>query len=74
MAPEEVAVGEGDPVTLQMTSGEPVEIHVHGYDFEEEIEPGEPATLSFEANTTGRFQIEDHETEEELGTLVVEPR
>lgn len=74
MTPSEISVGEGDEVTLRITSESPVGVHVHGYDLEEEIEPGEPTTLSFEADTTGRFAIEDHETEEELGTLVVEPR
>jgi len=74
MSPEEIVVGEGDQVTLRMVSESPVEVHVHGYDLEEDIEPGEPKTLSFEANATGRFEIEDHENEEELGTLVVEPR
>jgi hypothetical protein len=37
-------------------------------------QPGEPAELSFEATTTGRFPIEDHDTEAELGTLIVQPR
>src|SRR5215217_7115504 len=74
MIPAEISVGEGDLVTLRMVSESPVGIHVHGYDLEEEIEPDEPGTLSFEANTTGRFEIEDHENGEELGTLVVEPR
>ncbi len=74
MEPSEVVVGEGDEVTLRVTAGEAVELHVHGYDLEEEVEPGEPATLSFEAQETGRFGIEDHETGEELGALVVEPR
>ncbi len=41
---------------------------------EHELEPGEPAELSFRANLTGRFEIENHETEEALGTLVVRPR
>jgi hypothetical protein len=36
--------------------------------------PGESTKLSFEAELTGRFEIEDHNTEEELGTLVVRPR
>ncbi len=57
-----------------MTSEEPVEVHVHGYDLEEEVEPGEPAILAFEADVTGRFEIEDHDTGNQLGTLVVEPR
>jgi FtsP/CotA-like multicopper oxidase with cupredoxin domain len=75
MTPEEIEVGEGDRVTLKMTtSGPPTEVHLHGYDLEKEVEPGERATLSFEANLTGRFEIEDHETEEVLGTLLVQPR
>lgn len=74
MEPSEVVVGEGDEVTLRFASEEAVELHVHGYDLEEEVEPDEPATLSFEADQTGRFGIEDHETVEELGALVVEPR
>jgi hypothetical protein len=74
MEPSEVVVREGDEVTLRVTSEEAVELHVHGYDLEEEVEPVEPAMLSFEADETGRFGIEDHETGEELGALVVEPR
>jgi plastocyanin len=74
MEPSEVTVAEGDRVVLRITSASPVEVHVHGYDVEAEVESGESAELSFKAKLTGRFEIEDHETEEELGTLVVEPR
>jgi len=74
MSPEEVSVREGDRVTMSITSERPVEIHVHGYDLEQEVEPGEPTELRFEADLTGRFPMEDHETEAELGVLVVEPR
>ncbi len=49
-------------------------MHVHGYDLEEEIEPDEPTKISFEADLTGRFPVENHDTEAELGALVVEPR
>src|SRR5829696_2892667 len=74
MSPDEVSVTAGDQVTLQITSDHPVELHLHGYDLEEEVEPGEPGELSFEASITGRFPIEDHDTETELGTLLVQPR
>jgi hypothetical protein len=74
MSPDEVSVTEGQEVTLQITSDHPIEFHVHGYDLEEEVQPGEPAELMFEATTTGRFPIEDHDTEAELGTLIVQPR
>jgi heme/copper-type cytochrome/quinol oxidase subunit 2 len=74
MSPDEVSVTEGAQVNLQITSDRPIEFHVHGYDLEEEVQPGEPAELMFEATTTGRFPIEDHDTEAELGTLLVQPR
>ena len=74
MTPEEIEVGEGDRVRLRVTSDEQMEIHLHGYDIEREVTPGEPATLSFEADLTGRFEIEDHDSEEVLGVLIVQPR
>ena len=74
MSLEEVEVGEGDRVKLLLTSDELVEVHLHGYDLEREIEPGETTTLSFEADLTGRFEIKGHESEEVLGVLLVQPR
>src|SRR5918998_3811097 len=74
MEPSDITVTVEDRVVLRITADSPLEFHVHGYDLEREVEPGEPARLSFEADLTGRFEMENHETEEELGTLVVEPR
>jgi len=74
MSPAEISVEEADQVTLRWTSDTPVEVHLHGYDLEEEVSPGEETDLSFEANLTGRFDIEDHATETELGALLVQPR
>ena len=74
MNPNEISVEEGDLATLRLTSESPVEVHIHGYDLEEEVLPGEETDLSFEADATGRFEIEDHETEAQLGTLLVQPR
>ena len=74
MSPDEVSVTEGDQVTLQIISDRPIEVHLHGYDLEEVVGAEEPGELSFEATMTGRFPIEDHDTEAELGTLLVQPR
>lgn len=73
MSPEEISVSEGDRVNLRITADEPLEFHLHGYDLEEEVEPGEPAELSFDATTTGRFEIENHDTDAVLGVLLVQP-
>jgi hypothetical protein len=72
--PGEITVDEGDQVILLLTSDNPVEFHLHGYDLEEEVGPGEPAELSFDATITGRFEIENHDTEAVLGELIVRPR
>jgi hypothetical protein len=74
MNPSEITLGEGDRATLRITADHPVDFHLHGYDFEEEVEPDQPAQLSFEANLTGRFDIEEEQTQTELGGLSVQPR
>ena len=51
-----------------------MELHLHGYDVEQEVGPGQKANLRFRADLTGRFEIEDHESEKELGVLQVRPR
>ncbi len=74
MTPSKITAMEGDRVTLRITSDSLAEVHLHGYNLEREVELKKPATLSFEADLTGRFEIENHETEEALGKLVVDPR
>jgi hypothetical protein len=74
MTPDEISVDEGDVVRLRITSNAPLEFHLHGYDLEEELEPGEAQELVFDATITGRFEIENEETQEELGLLLVQPR
>ena len=73
MTPDEVEVEEGCHLRLRLTSEEPLQVHIHGYDLQRELAPGKPVTLSFEADLTGRFEIEDHESEELLGVLLVQP-
>jgi hypothetical protein len=74
MSPEEISVHQGDTVTLRVSTDEPTELHVHGYGVEREIKADGKAEIYFEADLTGRFEIEDHEPEKELGVLQVRPR
>ena len=53
-------VNQNDEVTLVVSTDEPVSFHLHGYDFEADIEPGDPATFVFTANATGSFPITIH--------------
>jgi len=54
MTPDEV---EGDHLTLRLTSEEPLQVHIHGYDLQGELAPGKPVTLLvtllFEGDLTG---------------------
>ena len=74
MRPAEISVNEGDRVMLRVSSDKPIKFHMHGYDIEREVEPGQAAELHFEAEITGRFEIEEHESETDLGVLQVRPR
>lgn len=74
MTPKEINVNEGDHVNLRITSDEPLEFHLHGYDLAKDLEANEPQELTFDATITGRFEIEDEETQEQLGELLVQPR
>ena len=51
---------QGDTVTLNLSADEDAEFHVHGYELIQEVAAGESATITFEANATGRFSVEMH--------------
>lgn len=60
--PGPVAVSAGDHVELRVSSDVPDEVHVHGYDILQAVEPGEPATVTFVADIPGQFdaELEEH--------------
>ncbi len=55
-----VRVTQGDRVELRWTSDETTELHLHGYNVEIELAPGEEGVMAFDARATGRFAIEGH--------------
>jgi hypothetical protein len=55
-----VQVPLGTSVTLVVTSDVADEVHVHGYDIEKELTPGNPVTLQFDATVAGVFEVELH--------------
>ena len=67
-------VHEGEQVTLHIRSDSSDELHLHGYDLHARIRPGETASLQFTADRTGRFGIELHRANTELGALEVYPQ
>ena len=55
-----VPVALGTSVSLVVTSDVADEVHLHGYDIEKELSPGQPATLQFTADVAGVFEVELH--------------
>ncbi|MFI4979747.1 MAG: hypothetical protein ACHQIO_05315 [Nevskiales bacterium] len=72
--PERIQLHTGDAVVIEVTSDQPDELHLHGYDLHLKLLPGEPGHLSFTANLSGRFDYELHRAQLELGALEVLPQ
>ena len=77
--PAEIKVKKGDTVVIVVSVDAPDDIHLHGYDIEKKVEPGQPARFRFKAKFEGEFEIESHAAEDAgrdplVGTLIVEPR
>ena len=53
-------VTEGDRVRLRWTADAPTVLHLHGYDLEQQVAPGQVSEFRFEAYATGRFPLEVH--------------
>jgi plastocyanin len=73
MSPDHLSVRAGDTVTINITSDQAGEVHLHGYDIAFDTKPGEVATHTFKADTTGSFEIEWESTSTHLGDLAVNP-
>ena len=57
-SPSELQVNPGDTVTIQLVSTDVVHgLYVDGYDISVEADPGQTATLSFIAETSGSFRF-----------------
>jgi len=74
--PPVLSVLEKDRVLVRVTSDQPVQVHLHGYDIESDVAPDHPASLRFTANATGRFPIEIHSKDKQkpLAYIEVQPR
>jgi hypothetical protein len=67
------SVDRGQTVAITVTSDVADEVHVHGYDLMADVAPGVPATIRFEADAPGRFEIELEDTGVQVAELEVRP-
>ncbi|MDQ6771467.1 MAG: cupredoxin domain-containing protein [Candidatus Dormibacteraeota bacterium] len=73
MTPAKLTAHQNDKVILSIAADKKEEIHLHGYDYKFEMEPGRTQTKTFTADKTGSFEIEIEDTSTHLGELDVFP-
>lgn len=69
----EVRAEKGDRVRLRVTSDQADEAHLHGYDIERPVGPGQSGRFSFTADVEGIFELELHETQTQIASVRVDP-
>ena len=60
--PGRVDIKQGEQVRLVVRSDTQDEIHVHGYDLEKPVGPGQDAVIEFAATQAGLFEVETHDS------------
>lgn len=70
-APDRIEADKGDVVRIEVHSDAPDTVHLHWYDLEAPVRPGEPAVITFTAGQTGRFEVESHDSGLLLTQLLV---
>lgn len=70
---KELEFDAGDEIRFRVSSNQADEVHVHGYDVEEEIPAGGSATFAFPADIEGIFEVELHGGETQIAELRVNP-
>lgn len=70
---QKISVKKGDTIRLKVTSDQDGEIHVHGFDLEQEAGPGKPASFNFKADIEGKFTVESHVGDVQIGEISVNP-
>lgn len=62
---------KGDTVTIEITTDQAQELHVHGFDFYLKAAPGETVRKTFVADKSGSYEVEVHGTGRLLFNLQV---
>jgi hypothetical protein len=75
---KDIEVKKGDKVDLVVTADASDDVHLHGYDIEKKVTPGQATHFRFTADAEGAFEIESHKAEDAgldplLARLLVKP-
>jgi hypothetical protein len=63
LTPHVIQVKQGDMVMLKIQAHEAGQLHLHGYDIEQELASGGVTEMQFTADATGRFKLTFHQKE-----------
>src|SRR6188472_2539481 len=66
-------VHKGDQVVLVVRTDSGEAVHLHGYNIEKDVLPGQAVRMPFTANIAGRFEVELHPTDALLAVVEVKP-
>ena len=66
-------VDKGDRVVLVVRTDSGEAVHLHGYNIEKDVVPGQAVRMPFTANIAGRFEVELHPTDALLAVVEVKP-
>ena len=66
-------IDQGKKVVLVVRSDAGEAVHLHGYDIERPVTPGQPLRIAFTATLPGRFELELHHPDVVLAVLEVRP-
>jgi hypothetical protein len=69
----ELEFDKGDEIRFAVTSNTDQEIHIHGYEIEEEIPAGQTIDVEFPADLDGIYEVESHTTEQQIAEIRVNP-
>ena len=67
------SVKKGDKVVLVVRTDSGEAVHLHGYNIEKDVLPGQAVRMPFTANIAGRFEVELHPTDALLAVIEVKP-
>jgi len=70
-APAQVDLPVGQTLTLVVTSDHDDQLHAHGFEVEEDIKAGVPATIALTGKDTGVYEVELHHPALTLLTVAV---
>ena len=66
-------VDKGDKVVLVVRTDSGEAVHLHDYNIEKDVVPGQAVRMPFTANIAGRFEVELHPTDALLAVVEVKP-